>query len=569
VSAPDPTPSRTASTSQYLLDRSLETLRSTAIDWSVRSLDDRIIDLETIRRRTMEAAPDLVADAVRAKGIGRELAGEEWIAGPLAVLRTTRFLQQTLEGIRRRAEVPLPDSAIRELPDGQVTVDVLPGDKWDRILYPGWKASIRMDPSIGRGQARHHLGGIYTKPETATSAVAVVLGAGNVPSIAPLDLVHKLFVEGHVAMLKFNPINDYIGPYVEHAFSDLIGAGFVRTSYGDATVGDHLVRHPEVDEVHITGSESSHDAIVFGAGPEGVARKKSNETLLKKPITSELGNVSPVIVMPGDWDKRAMSYQAENVATQLLHNAGYNCNAAKVIVLPEAWDQREEFMDLVGTKLASRPERDAYYPGSIERYRRVVEAGGDVRTYGSSADGLPPTIVGIDSEIDHPAFAAEAFCRVMAAVTLPGAGAADFLARAVEFCNDRLRGSLNVTLLVDKATLKANRQVVERAIDDLRYGTVGLNVWAAAGFPLGVTAWGAFPGHTLDDIGSGLGFVRNARLVDRPQKTVVRAPFVLVPKPAWSVFHRRSSAALRKATGFEAAPAWWKVPGLLASAMRP
>ena len=64
-------------------------------------------------------------------------------------------------------------------------------------------------------------------------------------------------VEGHVAMLKFNPINDYMGPYVEHAFSDLISAGFVRTSYGGASVGDHLVRHPEVDEVHITGSESS------------------------------------------------------------------------------------------------------------------------------------------------------------------------------------------------------------------------------------------------------------------------------------------------------------------------
>ena len=566
---PDLVPPRTTTTSQYLLDRSLATLRSAAIDWSVRSLDDRIADLATIRAKTAEAAPDLVADAVRAKGIGRELAGEEWVAGPLPVLRTTRFLQRTLEGIRRGAEVPLPDSAIRELPDGQVTVDVLPGDGWDRLLYPGWKASVRMDPAIGRGQARHHLGGIHTKPETATSAVAVVLGAGNVSSIAPLDLVQKLFVEGHVAMLKFNPINDYIGPYIEHAFSDLIGAGFVRTSYGGTDVGSHLVNHPEVDEVHITGSEKSHDAIVFGAGTKGVARKAKNETVLKKRITSELGNVSPVIVLPGQWDRREISYQAENVATQLLQNAGYNCTATKVVVLPEAWGQREEFMELVGDKLAYRPDRKAYYPGSIERYRRVVEAGGAVRTYGSSADGLPPTIVDLDAEADHPAFAEEAFCRVMASVTLPGVDAPDFLARAVEFCNDRLRGSLNVTLLVDKATLKANRQVVERAVDNLHYGTVGLNVWAAAGFPLGVTPWGAFPGHTLDDIGSGLGFVHNARLVDRPQKTIIRAPFVLVPKPAWSVFHRRSSAALRKATRFEADPAWWKVPGLLASAMRP
>lgn len=516
----------------------------------------------------MEAAPDLVADALQAKGIGPEMAGEEWISGPLSVLRTIRFLQATLEGIRRSGEVPLPDDAIRERADGQVTVDVLPGDGWDRILYPGWKASVRMDPSIRRGQARLNLGGIYTKPETADAAVAVVLGAGNVSSITQLDLVQKLFAEGHVAMVKFNPVNDYIGPYVEHGFADLIAAGFIRTSYGGPDVGDHLVMHPETDEVHITGSEATHDAIVFGVGSDGAARKAANTPRMKKPITSELGNVSPVIVAPGAWSNREMSYQAEHVATQLLQNAGYNCNAAKVVILPENWDQCREFMDLVGEKLASRPDRTPYYPGSLERYGRIIDGGGEVRTYGDSKEGLPPTIVGVDADADHPAFTEEAFCRIMASVTLPGDGPAEFLDRAVEFCNDRLRGTLNVTLLVDKATLQANRPAVDRAIDDLRYGTVGLNLWGAAGFPLGVTPWGAFPGHTLDDIGSGMGFVHNARLIDRPQKTVVQAPFVLVPKPTWSVFHGNAGAALRKATAFEAHPAAWRIPGLLASAVR-
>jgi len=556
------------STSQYLLDRSLVALRDKAIEWSERSIGDRIADLAAIRVRTMEAAPDLVADSVRAKGIGPEMEGEEWVAGPMLLLRTVRFIQGTLEGIRRRGEVPLSDKAIRELPDGQVAVDVLPGDGWDRILFPGWTASVRMDPAIGRGQARHHLGGIYTKPETVDSGVAVVLGAGNVSSIAPLDVVQKLFVEGHVAMLKFSPVNDYIGPYVEHAFSELIAAGFLRTSYGGADVGDHLVMHPEVDEVHITGSEVTHDAIVFGTGSDGVARKSANTPRLKKPITSELGNVSPVIVVPGTWNRRALSYHAEHVATQLLQNAGYNCTAAKVVVLPEAWGQRQEFMELVGEKLASRPDRIPYYPGSIERYRRIVDAGGDVRTYGSSAEGLPPTIVGVETEADHPAFEEEAFCRVMASVNLPGDGSAEFLERAVEFCNDRLRGSLNATVLVDKATLEADRLAVESAIDDLCYGTIGLNIWGAGGFGLGVTPWGAFPGHTIDDIGSGRGFVHNARLVDRPQKTVIRAPFVMVPKPTWSVFHRRGATALRRATAFEADPAAWRLPALLAAGLR-
>ena len=558
---------RGATTPRYLLDRSLATLREAAPRWTALDLSERIAHLETVSARFDEIAADLVADSVRAKGIGSESVGEEWVVGPVSVLRTVRFLRDTLEGIRRRGEVPLPDRAVRERADGQVAVDVLPGDLWDRLLYPKWTAEVRMDPSIPRSRARREMGGIHTKPELAVPAVSVILGAGNVSSIAPLDVVHKLFVDGEVALLKFNPINDYIGPYVEHAFADLIAAGFVRTSYGGADTGDYLVTHPEVDSIHVTGSEETHDAIVFGTGEEGRRRKERNEPRLGKAITSELGNVSPVIVVAGDWSRRAIELQAEHVATQLLHNAGYNCNAAKVIVLPESWPQRDEFLERVGEKLASRPDRPAYYPGSLERYERVVGAGGEVRTFGSSDSDLPPTMIEIDAERDHPAFDTEAFCRMMAVVDLPGDDPEAFLDAAVGFCNERLRGTLNATVLVDPATAREHERAVESAIDRLRYGSVGVNLWAASCFPLGVTPWGAFPGHTLDDIGSGIGFVHNARLVDHPQKTVVRAPFIPFPKPPWSVFHRRSASVMRRVSAFEADPSPWRLPGIVLRAM--
>ena len=64
----------------------------------------------------------------------------------------------------------------------------------------------------------------------------------------------------------------------------------------------------------------------------------------------------------------------------------------------------------------------------------------------------------------------------------------------------------------------------------LRYGAVAINIWSAAAFVFGATTWGAFPGHTPADIGSGVGAVHNARLVDRPQKTVLRAPVPSVPQ---------------------------------------
>lgn len=560
----------TPSTSHYLLDRSLATLRSNASAWAGRPIGDRIDDLQLVIDRTFEAAPDLVADARRAKGIPPSMEGEEWIAGPFTTIRTMRFLRQTLRSIERRGEVPLPDAAIRERRDGQVAVDVMPGDGWDRLLYRGWTAEVRMDRAVTYSKARRALGGFYTKPTAPGPGVGLVLGAGNTSSIAPLDLIHQLFVENRVAILKFNPVNEYIGPHVEHAFSHLIAAGFVRTSYGGREVGDYLVTHPEVDSIHITGSERTHDAIVYGPGEEGARRKAERTPRISKPISSELGNVSPVILVPGrPWTKREIWYQAAHVGTQLMQNAGYNCNAAKLLVLPEGWAQRAEFLDALGRRFESIPDRPAYYPGSLERYRRMIDAGGRVRTFGASADGVPTTLIEVDRSSDHPAFGEEAFCRILAVVDLPASDPDGYLAEATAFCNDRVRGSLNATIIVDPDTLADHEGAVERAVDDLRYGAVGVNLWAAAAFPLGVTPWGAFPGNPLEDIGSGRGFVHNARLIDHPEKTVMRAPFTIVPQPSWSVFHRRSAVALRRGTAFEADPAWWRIPALVWAGARP
>ncbi len=47
-------------------------------------------------------------------------------------------------------------------------------------------------------------------PAARQGKLALVLGAGNVASIAPLDVLHKLFIENQVCLLKLNPVNDYL-----------------------------------------------------------------------------------------------------------------------------------------------------------------------------------------------------------------------------------------------------------------------------------------------------------------------------------------------------------------------
>ena len=54
----------------------------------------------------------------------------------------------------------------------------------------------------------------------------------------------------------------------------------LRIVDGGADVGQYLTGHPRIDEVHITGSDKTYDAVVFGTGAEGARRKAADEPVL-------------------------------------------------------------------------------------------------------------------------------------------------------------------------------------------------------------------------------------------------------------------------------------------------
>ena len=155
--------------------------------------------------------------------------------------------------------------------------------------------------------------------------------------------------------------------------------------------------------------------------------------------------------------------------------------------------------------------------------------------------------------VGDPCYRIEAFCSVTAETTIDAPDTAAFLARAVRFANETVWGTLNATLIVDPGTARdpALGPLVERAVADLRYGTVSLNHWSAIGYGLGITPWGAFPGHVRTDIGSGTGFVHNPLMFERVEKTVVRSPFRVRPKPIWFAGHRTAHRIVPHLVRFE------------------
>lgn len=554
------------------LDEAISVLQERKWVWAHLPVEHRIEYAKSIHSGSHRVAAAQVEVTARAKGVpsGSAVVGEDWLAGPYIQIRALRLLIESLEQIRTEGAVRIAPRRVRVRPDGQVAVEVFPCGLYDRLLYAGFRGEVWMQPEVTAQNLARHTGALYRSTEPR-GEVSLILGAGNVASIGPLDTVHKLFTEGRVVLLKLNPVNEYLGPFIEEAFSELIRDGFVRTAYGGAEVGQYLCRHGGIDEIHITGSDRTHDTIVFGTGEEGQRRKAANEPLLRKRITSELGNVGPMILVPGRWSPSDLRHQAANVATQIAQNGGFNCNATRVLVTHRDWAQREEFLDSLREVLRGLPRRPAYYPGAEERLAEMLEVFPGAECLGPREPGfVPPTLVaGVDpGDETNPAFRRECFCSVAVETSLGGADPADFLENAVRFANDRLWGSLNAGIIVDPRARRALGGSLEEAVAGLRYGAVALNHWPALIYAFGCFPWGAFPGHTLDDVQSGIGTVHNSLLFDLPQKSVIDGPFRVRPKPTWFVTHRDAAAVARRITALEAVPGARHLPGIVRHALR-
>lgn len=564
------TPAHLDDDARRALDADLDLLHANRTRWARLPISRKIAYLKAFIDGTAAAAEAQVDAACAAKGIARGTVqeSEEYFAGPVVQIRTARLIAASLERVAA-GRPPYPDDAVSVRPDGTTQVRVFPTSKLDAVSFAGFTADVRMQAHITPSNLRRNAAAFYaqTDPE---GAVALVLGAGNVASIGPLDVLQKLFVEGQVCILKYNPVNAYLAPFIEQAFADLIRDGFVRTAAGGVELGQYLCTHPLVEEIHITGSDRTHDAIVYGVGAEGAANKAADTPINDRRVTSELGNVSPVIVVPGPWTGADLRFQAEHVATQLANNGGFNCNACRVIILHADWPQKRAFMDALRAVLAAATPRVAYYPGAASRFERFTGAYAQSEKIGTSGAGVLPwgLIPDVAPDDDGPAFTEESFCGVVAQTSLPGGSAAEFLSNAVEFCNTRLWGTLNASLIVHPRTEEALGERLDAAIDALHYGTVVINHWAALAYAFGSTPWGAAVGHTRDDIQSGVGVVHNAYLLEAPAKTVIRGPFRVKPRPPWFVTHRTAHHIARRMVELERRPSWLRLPGIIAQALR-
>ena len=557
---------RSPVTSREELNRSLEKLRAGRDRLSKMSVQQRIEILSQCIPGIRSVSREWVDLACRAKGIapGSASRAEEVLGGPVATMRQLQLFLRTMRDIDRTGRPQLPGVTVR--PDGRVGVQMTPcPGTWDSLVFINFRATTWLKPTITAESLRRSLAPEYGQLDSA--AVSLVLGAGNVSGIPAADVLTKLCVENRTVLLKMNPVNEYLGCVFERALAPLIENDLLRVVYGDAGIGSTAVADPRVDDVHITGSGATHDAIVWGADPvERSSRKLNGEPILKKPISSELGNVSPWIVVPGRYSSAQLKAQAETIVASMTNNAAFNCVATRAIVTWKQWPDRERFLQLIEQTLSRVPQRRAYYPGAFDRYSQFSGMTPDAArallqhsvpdpqaAYGrqASADGTTTFVAGpegdeqtlpwtfirnVNAKEPNPLFSRESFVCVCAEVPIDAKSPQEFFQRAVEFSNEKLWGTLacSVTLPAGFRRDEKHRELVARQINELRFGTVAMNQWSAINFALMSPPWGGCSGGTLSDPLSGIGWVHNSFMLTDIDKTVLDAPLNVIPRPVWS-----------------------------------
>ncbi|ASM73267.1 MULTISPECIES: aldehyde dehydrogenase family protein [Roseobacteraceae] len=561
------------------LDTALAALSKGKDAWARTGNAERIAILSEIKDRLLDVSEGWAETAARHKLIpsGSPLVGEEWTSGPYAVMSACNGLMQTLSEMEGKAFLSrLP---MRQTTNGQLAVRVMPHSIWDRLLLSGVTADVWMQPDVTEVNLADNTAQAYdTPPAQRRGKVALVLGAGNIASIAPLDAFQKLFSEHQVVILKMNPVNDYLTDYLEAALKPLIDRDALRIVRGGAEVGSYLCTHPQVDEIHITGAAASHDMIVWGAGQEGADNKRAGTPKIDKPITSELGAVCPTIVVPGNWSAADLSFQAEHLATQKLHNSGFNCVACQMLILPRDWPQKDNLLANLRDVMAKLDARQAYYPGADDRMQSFAEHAPDADRF---SRGAAPACIVASADADDWFANNEVFAPALSTHEIAGSDPAAYLVEAVRYANDTLTGTLGANILVHPATIRQiGRKRFEEIVSALHYGTIAINAWTGLAFLSTACPWGAFPGHTLQDVSSGIGFVHNTFMFDKPERVVITAPWrpfprnllsggmTLLPRPPWFVTNRRQHVVGKFLTRFQHSPSWFKLPGIFINALR-
>lgn len=467
--------------------------------------------------------------------------GEEWLGGPFAAVLATQYYIETLQSN--------DDLSLNSFNKEENSYKVFPNKFIEKITFPFINAKVYFNKSMSFEDINKFRG--FSRRFDIDPSITLVLGAGNFSSIPFLDVLYHLITRRSVILLKLNPVNEYLKPVFEKVFQNFIERGYLIITTGNIQESKYMATHTGVNHIHLTGSDKTFEEIVYGRELNDKEKKLKNISKVNtKPITSELGNVTPFIIHPGKWSTSDIKYQARKIVTGKLNNNGFNCIAAQVIVLPDGWGQTETLIKYIKFYMNKAKDRKAYYPDSIERLNKLEKDKSYERVNKLSCvtPHLTREIKAYNKyELD------EVWSSTLYFKKIDYASPEDYSLKAIEYCNEELWGNLGVSVIMKHHRKKHNRHILENYIEKLNYGTVAINEWAAIGYIIPQLPWGGYPGNKDNDIQSGQSVVHNTFLFESPLKGVVDTKFRIsrLIDPPWYITNRKSRRLFKNLTYFQ------------------
>ena len=494
------------------------------------------------------------------KGIlSKSKEGEEWIGGPFACIYAIQYFIETIQNNDELDKSKYDDS--------NKSYKVFPTKNIEKLLFPFLEGEVRFGKNLNFDQINEYRG-FANRFEKNDPKITLVLGAGNVSSIPVLDALFHMIAYKSVIYLKLNPVNDYLLPIFTQVFEPFITRGFMIITEGDMEASQYLTQHDGFQQTHLTGSNYTYENIVYGKTLSDKERSlKTYPKVNKKPITSELGNVTPIIVHPGNWSRSEIKHQAKKIVTAKLNNSGFNCIAAQVIVLPKDWKHTEKLKREIKYYLNKIGDTTSYYPGATENLNELIDTS-NYEQINKLTCSTPFLVSDLDLEKQYGN--EEVWSTALYFKEIPYKSYENYATAAIDYVNNELWGNLGVTVLIKNHNRKANKLILKSYVDNLNYGTVAINEWSALGFVIPTLPWGGYPGNKDNDIQSGQGYVHNSLLFESPQKGIVYSKFRLSPliDPPWFVTNKRAHRIFKHLTYYQATKSKINLVKLIFSTLR-
>ena len=431
------------------------------------------------------------------------LAGDGAVSVAEGIATTVNAMGNTLMGMQHLYE-SLVDGAMpkangtRKIGDNLWEVDVFPIHRKDKLL-------------AGKAQGLLHVKGApeQVSPFDKPAGIIAVSGAGNYSS--SIEMVMAMFLENKAVIHKPHGLNEASDAVWAKIFEPLIALKALIFIGADQS---HAM--PKIEGLH---------AIYF-TGSTGVAH--AIQDAATAPLVSECGGNNPCIIVPGKWTEKEMRHWAVQIISAGKLNGGAVCGRAQTIITSKNWPQREQFLAALRKAIAEDTfGTGTYYPGVADTKAAFIENQPTAEILPHKTDKHPESDVVFIPNLKEDDFGVtnEAFCQIFSELPLDtGVDTDEFLTAATTFCNEKLLGTLGCMVLIDNATLKANKPRVEQAVQELNYGGISVNnippnIWLNA-----YLTWGGC-GETTKDFVSGVGNFGNGLNFENVVKSVIMDDF--------------------------------------------